>query len=58
MMNAAEFEAKTGRKPEDDDLDRANCNKAGNVNHFTCGWCLPCDLPRFQCGHIVPWIHT
>ena len=48
-MNAQEFEAKTGRAPEQDDLDRVNCTKAGRLMHRHCGWCDDCEKPRFEC---------
>lgn len=48
-MTEEEFWVKTGRKPVDDDLDRVNCEKVGEVGHFFCGWCWTCDRPRFEC---------
>ena len=48
-MTAAEFKARTGRDPEADDLDRVNCPLVGNPGHVSCGWCLRCDAPAFQC---------
>lgn len=33
------FEKIVGRKPEDDDLERANCPKAGETGHNDCGLC-------------------
>lgn len=38
-MNAIEFEKKTGYKPENDDLDRVNCEDVGKIGHQQCGWC-------------------
>ncbi len=55
MMNAKTFESKTGHIPEHDDLERVNCKDAGEVFHFSCGWCSVCDLPRFQCPHGIPF---
>lgn len=52
-MNAKEFEAKTGREPQDDDLERANCRHGGHVGHFHCGWCTEHDSPVFECGCIL-----
>jgi len=49
-ITAKEFERKTGQPPEDDDLERANCRKAGEHGHFGCGWCDGCDRPHFMCG--------
>ena len=48
-MDAKEFEHKTGYYPKHDDLERVNCEKAGKVGHWMCGWCKKCDLPVFQC---------
>ena len=36
-----------------DDLERCNCELAGEVGHYSCGWCSECDLPRFMCGHLI-----
>lgn len=47
------FREKVGRKPEEDDLERCNCVQAGMIGHYECGWCPKCDLPRFECGHIL-----
>ena len=52
-ITAEIFEAATGRKPEDDDLERANCPDAGTPTHYSCGWCRKCNLPRTQCW--VDW---
>ena len=48
-MDAQEFVATTGRWPTDDDLERVNCRKAGQVGHLSCGWCFKCDGPCFHC---------
>lgn len=45
------FLEKTREKPKDDDLQRVNCKKAGQVMHWGCGWCAKCDLPKFSCEH-------
>ncbi len=52
-MDAETFQSKTGHRPVDDDLARVNCKVVGEPGHFSCGWCPTCDLPRFQCGHLV-----
>ena len=54
-MTEQEFEAKTGRKPQMDDVDRVNCESAGLLGHWHCGWCEQCDKPRFDC---LVWRHT
>jgi len=50
MITAEEFEKRTGNPPADDDLQRANCSKAGQWGHFFCGWCVTHDRPRYVCG--------
>jgi hypothetical protein len=40
----------TGYMPENDDLERCNCEKAGEMGHQSCGWCETHNLPRFHCG--------
>lgn len=52
-MDATEFEQKVGRPPENDDLDRVNCDKHGLPGHYFCGWCEMHDKPRFECGCMV-----
>lgn len=44
-----EFYLLTGRKPEQDDLERVNCDKAGQIGHFSCGWCKIHWCPVFEC---------
>ena len=53
-ITAEKFKERVGvdPDPENDDLARCNCEKAGTVGHFSCGWCKKCDLPVFICGHI------
>lgn len=49
-MDAKTFEQKIGRAPEQDELDRVNCKRAGDTGHWLCGWCDEHDKPHFQCG--------
>lgn len=49
-MDAIQFAQKTGRAPEQDDLERVNCSNVGEPGHAACGWCNLHDGPRFQCG--------
>lgn len=42
------FIAATGRKPEQDDLERCNCGNAGAIGHFCCGWDYKHNLPMFE----------
>lgn len=48
-VNAEEFFKMTGRQPIQDDLERCNCPKAGDLGHFSCGICKEHNLPVFQC---------
>src|SRR5688572_18281159 len=52
-MTAEQYEQKTGRAPDQDDLQRANCDRVGKVGHENCGWCEECDGPRFECVHPI-----
>jgi len=40
----------TGSEPHQDDLERCNCKLAGEVFHYSCGWCEEHNKPRFMCG--------
>lgn len=42
------FIAATGRKPVQDDMDRVNCERAGECGHMFCGWNTEKNLPRFM----------
>ena len=57
-MTATEFAAKTGRAPEQDDLERVNCAQAGKIMHWQCGWCPTHDTPHFECGCRAKAIQT
>lgn len=50
MMTADEYVAATGYEPEDDDLERVNCPKAGKAGHLQCGWCITHNKPKFICN--------
>jgi hypothetical protein len=50
-ITAEEFQAKVGRAPENDDLNRCNCKQVLLRGHLLCGWCEQHDLPRFECAH-------
>lgn len=52
MITEKQFKEAVGREPVDDDLERANCEKAGELGHMFCGWCAECNKPIFECGHI------
>ena len=44
------FLAATGNPPVQDDLERCNCDKAGQFGHKCCGWCSEKNQPVFSCG--------
>lgn len=48
-----EFFERTGHHSQDDDLERANYSKAGQIGHRSCGWCSDHNLPRFMCGCLL-----
>lgn len=48
------FEAATGAPPEQDDLERCNCEKAGEPLHWSCGWCEIHNLPIFMDPECFP----
>lgn len=54
-VTAEQFEEILGYPPQHDDLERCNCDNAGQVGHLMCGWCDLCNKPRFICGHLVPY---
>lgn len=47
---AQQFEEMTGKMPVQDDLERLNCDRAGELGHFHCGHCPEHNKPRFWCG--------
>lgn len=49
MMSRETFIAMTGREPQQDDLNRVNCEQEGEIGHGSCGWCHIHNAPRFQC---------
>ena len=53
MMTADLFLKLTGRRPSQDDLERVNCPISGLIGHQQCGWCETCEMPRFECWHLV-----
>ena len=50
MIDAAAFKAATGLAPQDDDLERCNCPKAGQMGHYACGWNSLKNKPVFMAG--------
>lgn len=49
-ITAEYFKEATGYEPTNDDLERCNCDKAGEPGHFGCGWCEEKNLPYFMVG--------
>ena len=56
MITEEMFEAATGDKPVNDDLERCNCTKAGEPGHYMCGWNHYANLPVFMAGPERPVI--
>lgn len=48
-ITAERFEKAAGHPPVQDDLERANCPKAGQPMHVACGWCRKHDKPMAEC---------
>jgi len=46
-ITAEDFERATGHAPEQDDLERCNCDKAGQLGHDFCGWSETYGKPNF-----------
>jgi hypothetical protein len=49
MKTAEQYFEATGHMPVQDDLERANCPKAGEIMHVACGWCDKHDKPKAEC---------
>lgn len=47
VISEADFAAAVGRPPQDDDLERCNCDRAGQIGHTQCGWNEKLNLPVF-----------
>lgn len=45
-----QFIKATGREPDNDDLERCNCENAGMAGHYSCGWNRVLNRPVFQVG--------
>ena len=46
-MTHDEFAQLVGSVPENDDLERVNCEVVGTAGHEQCGICRKCGYPRF-----------
>jgi hypothetical protein len=51
MITEEHFTQRMRRAPEQDDLERSNCDKAGQPGHSQCGWDTEFDLPVFLVGN-------
>jgi hypothetical protein len=49
-ITAEMFEQATGQQPQNDDLERCNCEHAGEIGHWSCGWNEAANLPYFMKG--------
>ena len=47
-ITAEEFEIAVGRPPENDDLDRCNCDELTEVGHQSCGWDMETQQPTYM----------
>ena len=50
LITEEQFEQAVGRTPEQDDLERCNCSRAGEIMHTQCGWNHVKNLPVFMVG--------
>lgn len=50
MITKKKFKKATGHKPEQDDLERVNCEKQNTPGHYQCGWCVKHNQPQSWCG--------
>ena len=49
-ITSEQYKEAVGVDPKDDDLERCNCEKAGEVGHWSCGWDKITNLPVFLSG--------
>jgi hypothetical protein len=43
----------TGQEPQDDDLERCNCDKLGQIGHTFCGWDEKRNRPNFWSDSVI-----
>lgn len=48
LITVEQFIEAVGRPPQQDDLERCNCPKAGQPGHWQCGWHKDANLPVFM----------
>lgn len=53
VVDEVRYEVLTGYAPENDDLERANCQEAGQTGHLACGLCTTCGQPAWTCVHLA-----
>ena len=53
VVDEVRYEVLTGYAPENDDLERANCQEAGTTGHLACGLCATCGKPAWTCVHLA-----
>jgi len=44
-LSKENYKKATGLNSVNDDLERANCPRAGELGHYSCGWSHAWDLP-------------
>jgi hypothetical protein len=49
MKTEEDFFKAVGSKPVQDDMERVNCKRAGELGHEYCGWCDKHSSPKFHC---------
>jgi hypothetical protein len=54
-ITAEMFEAATGDKPVNDDLERANCPDEGKFCHWGCGWNWEDNKPQWMRPSAERW---
>jgi hypothetical protein len=50
IITAEMFKKATGRDPIQDDLERCNCDCAGESGNWACGWNIALNMPVFMVG--------
>lgn len=53
MITVKAFAEATGNEPENDDLERVNCDRPGAPGHLFCGWCVSVQPPG-----VSVWTHS
>jgi hypothetical protein len=55
MFTTESFTQTFGQAPEEDDLERVNCDILDQAGHMFCGVCPEHNQPRFLCGCPTPF---